>query len=174
MVAAWTGGQLCCESPLRHGPQTLLKPPPSFAHCCLLFCLLLLRSSCCYAGGGRAFTQPAALPSCNVRSAGAIQALGKDDGSGAVLAKASLLLRLHFSYITEAVQNMARKPLPAPAPPPPPVAADKDWSAVRQELRATVGAWHAGCAPSRPVTVLDIALEWQDMHCAVLHCLCTV
>lgn len=47
--------------------------------------------------------------------AGAASALGAEDGTGGVLSKSLLLLRLHFSYITEAVQEMAKKPVPAAA-----------------------------------------------------------
>ncbi|KAJ9531523.1 hypothetical protein QJQ45_015013 [Haematococcus lacustris] len=79
---------------------------------------------------------------------GAGQALGQEDGCGAVLLKLAALLRLHFSYITEAVQEVARKPLPQPLPAPsmpgppqtpglerPPSA---DWKLLARELKATV------------------------------------
>ncbi|GFH18236.1 RING-type domain-containing protein [Haematococcus lacustris] len=79
---------------------------------------------------------------------GAGQALSQEDGCGAVLLKLAALLRLHFSYITEAVQEVARKPLPQPLPAPsmpgppqtpglerPPSA---DWKLLARELKATV------------------------------------
>lgn len=62
---------------------------------------------------------------------------GGEDGSGNTLSKAALLLRLQFSYITEAVQNMSVKAAAAAAAPAAPVA-----SVVRR-----LSAWRAGvCA----------------------------
>jgi len=47
-----------------------------------------------------------------------------EDGNGAALTKATTLLRLQFSHLTEAVQEFASKaariPTPPVAPPPPP------------------------------------------------------
>lgn len=87
---------------------------------------------------------------------------GAEDGSGAALARACSALRLHFSWITVAVQHQAKKAaaqpaapsLPPPTPPPLPAA---DWAALAKELRATVSG--ASCA-GRPVRRCRVGPSW--------------
>lgn len=70
---------------------------------------------------------------------GTIPPKDAEDGTGAELAKASSLLRLHFSHLTEAVQDFARKAQQTPSlPPPTPQGQTADWKTLAKELRTTV------------------------------------
>ncbi|KAF5843690.1 hypothetical protein DUNSADRAFT_10865 [Dunaliella salina] len=70
---------------------------------------------------------------------GTIPAKDAEDGTGAELAKSSSLLRLHFSHLTEAVQDVARKAQQTPPlPPPTPQGQTADWKTLAKELRTTV------------------------------------
>eukprot|EP00798_Chlamydomonas_sp_ICE-L_P022861 gene22861-30034_t len=73
----------------------------------------------------------------DIKQPEALVVAATEDGSGLALAKFALLLRLNFSYVTEAVQQMAKAP-PQPIAPPVPVLPSTDWSVLAKDLRHTI------------------------------------